>query len=182
MLPGTINQKGRTEIIYTPLVHLNLSKLSPAVQEHQGYIPAGKSMPDQTKEITPEDRAFEANDKSLEYLEQQLYELSLARRVGKNQTKLIHGSYLGIGIISTGLLIYLIYTRMLKIIIARHLRLILFIMIIIYFVFLSTYHFIYLIDIIIIMDIKLYLGIMLEGKPIDCWTVVKFVQSELRAN
>ena len=80
-------------------------------------------MPDQTKEITPEDRAFEASDKSLEYLEQQLYELSLARRVGNNQIKLIHGPYLGLGIISTGLLVYLIYTRILKKIIACHPRL-----------------------------------------------------------
>ena len=123
ILPGTINQKGRAEIIYTPLVHLNLSELSPAVQELQGYIPVRKSMPDQTKETTTEDRAFEASDKSLEYLEQQLYELSLARRVGNNQTKLIHGSYLGLGIISTGLLVYLIYTRILKKIIACHPRL-----------------------------------------------------------
>ena len=123
MLPGTINQKGRTEIIYTPPLHLNLSELSSAVQELQGYTPVGKSMPDQTKEITTEDRAFEASDKSLEYLEQQLYELSLARRAGNNQTKLIHGSYLGLGIISTGLLIYLIYTRILKKFIACHPRL-----------------------------------------------------------
>ena len=123
MLPGTINQKGQTEIIYTPPVHLNLSVLSSTVQELQGYTPVRKSMPDQTKEITPEDRAFEASDKSLEYLEQQLYELSLARRAGNNQTKLIHGSYLGLGIISTGLLVYLIYTRTLKRIIACHPRL-----------------------------------------------------------
>ena len=32
------------------------------------------------------------------------------------------------------------------------------------------------------MGIKLYLGIIKEGKPIDCWTTVNFVQSKYRAN
>ena len=38
--PGTTNRKGETEMIYTPLLHLNISALSPALQEFQGYIPA----------------------------------------------------------------------------------------------------------------------------------------------
>ena len=51
-----------------------------------------------------------------------------------------------------------------------------------HFFFLSTYHLIYLIDIIIIMGIQLDLGIIKGVKPIYCWTAVKFVQSEYCAN
>ena len=66
ILPGTINQKGSNEIIYAPPLHSSISKLSPALQEFQGYLPIGKSMSKQVKEITPKDRAFETNYRSLE--------------------------------------------------------------------------------------------------------------------
>ena len=113
-LPGTSNRKGETELIYAALLHLKISALSPALQEFQGYIPARKSMSAQTKETTPGDQVFETNDKSLEHLEQQLYEFSLARRAGNSQIRMIHGSYLGLGLISIGLLIYILFPRISK--------------------------------------------------------------------
>ena len=63
----------------------------------------------QTKETTPEDKVFETNDKSLEHLEQQLYDFSLARQAGSSQIRMIHGSYLGLALLSVGLLIYSSY-------------------------------------------------------------------------
>ena len=106
-LPGTTNRKGETKMIYAPLLHLNISALSPALQEFQGYIPTRKSMSGQTKETTPGDKVFETNDKPLEHLEQQLYDFSLARRDGNSQIRMIHGSYLGLGLISIGLTSYI---------------------------------------------------------------------------
>ena len=115
-LPGTSNRKGETEMIYAPLLHLNISALSPALQEFQGYIPTRKSTSAQTQKTTPRDKVFETNDKSLEHLEQQLYDFSLARRAGNSQIRMIHGSYLGLGLIFIGLLIYTLFPRISKLI------------------------------------------------------------------
>ena len=122
-LPGTINRKRETEMIYTPLLHLNISALSPALQEFQGYITTRKSMSAQTKETTPQDKVFETNDKSLEHLEQQLYDFSLARRAGSSQTRMIHGSYLGLALLSVGLLIYSSYPVLKRMAIRKQRRL-----------------------------------------------------------
>ena len=83
-LPDTTNRKGETEMIYAPLLHLNISALTPALQKFQAYIPTRKSMSAQTKETTPGHKVFETNNKSLEHLEQQLYDFSLARRAGNS--------------------------------------------------------------------------------------------------
>ena len=101
-------------MIYAPLLHLNISALSPALQEFQGYIPTRNSMSAQTKETTPGDKVFKTNDKSLEHLEEQLYDFSLAQQVGNSQIRMIHGSYLGLGLISIGLLIYILLPRISK--------------------------------------------------------------------
>ena len=90
-----------------------ISMGSPALQEFQGYIPTRKSMSAQTKETTPRDKVFETNDKSLEHIEQQLYDYSLARRAGNSQIRMIHGSYLGIGIILSGTLLYFCHAKIL---------------------------------------------------------------------
>ena len=63
-LPGTTNRKRETEMIYTPLLHLTISALSPTLQEFQGFIPTRKSMSAQMKETTPGDKVFETNDQS----------------------------------------------------------------------------------------------------------------------
>ena len=104
-------------MIYAPLLHLKISALSPALQEFQGYIPTRKSMSAQAKETSPGDKVFEINDRSLEHLEQQLYDSSLIRRAGNSQIRMIHGSYLGLGIISIGLLIYILFPRISKLMI-----------------------------------------------------------------
>ena len=113
-LPGTTNRKAETELIYAPLLHLNISALFSALQEFQGYIPTRKSMSAQTKETTPGDKVFKTNEKSLERLEQQLYDFSLTRRAGNSQIRMIHGSYLGLGLISIALLIYILFPRISK--------------------------------------------------------------------
>ena len=110
-------------MIYTPLLHLNISALSPALQKFQGYTTAGKAMSAQTKEATPEDKVFETSDKSLEHLEQQLYDFSLTRRAGSSQIRLIHGSYLGLALLSVGLLIYSSYPVLKKMAIRKQRRL-----------------------------------------------------------
>ena len=104
-------------MIDAQLLHLNISALLPALQEFQGYIPTRNSMTAHTKETTPGDKVFKTNDKSLEHLEEQLYDFSLARQVGNSQIRMINGSYLRLGLISIGLLIYILLPRISKLMI-----------------------------------------------------------------
>ena len=77
----------------------------------------------QTKETTPGDKVFETNDKSLKHLEQQLYDFRLSRRAEISQIRMIHVSYLGLALLSVGLLIYSSYPVLKRMVIRKQRRL-----------------------------------------------------------
>ena len=114
ILPGAINHKGETEIIYFLLLHLNISELPSVLREFQEYMLVGKLMPDQMTETTSGDNVFKNNIRSLEQLEQQLYDLSLARKTRSRQTMMIHGSYVGLILLSAGRLMYFFHSKILE--------------------------------------------------------------------
>ena len=68
--------------------------------------PFEREHPHTTSKTLDSDEQFKKGEETLDHLEQQLNEISHHKYANKTQAMLIHGSYLGIGIILSGTLLY----------------------------------------------------------------------------
>ena len=103
-LPGLTDQRGSSEILYEPAVHLEIEKLSPIIVQNQ------KSKTPEELISVPEirvskDDSCERNEETLDELERKMYETSSERRSRTMQNQLIYGAYAGLGILLLGLLL-----------------------------------------------------------------------------
>lgn len=76
MIPATISQVGKTEIIYEPDLHLNLTELFPVISSY-GYL-LNSANNKQIKDMTDSKFSiFEAISQTLDELERQLEDFAL---------------------------------------------------------------------------------------------------------
>ena len=103
--PGS---RAQTSVVtYELHLHLNLSELSPALLQHKQLMASPGPQQEPSEGAPVEDSQYKNNDKTLSELEDQLNEISSQEQGRAKQAVLTHGSYVGLGLISIGLLTYL---------------------------------------------------------------------------
>ena len=105
---SSISSPSQTSVvIYEPRLHLNLSELSPALLQNQKLMCMPKTTVQVATDVAAKEDDYRETDETLAQLENQLNEISFQRRTRTKQMILTHGSYLGSGFLSMGLLVFL---------------------------------------------------------------------------
>ena len=94
-------------VIYELRLQLNLSELSPALQQSQRLMDMPRTLEQLVNDLAEKEDDYKQTEETLDQLENQLNEISFQRRTRTKHMILTHGSYLGIGFLSMGLLAYL---------------------------------------------------------------------------
>lgn len=106
IIPATTSQAGKSEFIFESEIHLNLTVISPLLANYGHLLDLSKTLTTYDVGIEPKFSTFEANSKTLDELEQQLQDLALEQHLRGRHQILIYGSYLGVGFLSTILIMY----------------------------------------------------------------------------
>ena len=108
----SLNSPSRTSVdVYEPRLHLNLSELSPALLQGQKLMDMPRTSEYLVEDVADKEDDYKETEGTLDQLENQLNEISFQRRTRTRQMILTHGSYIGIGFLSMGLLAYLCRTK-----------------------------------------------------------------------
>ena len=105
-LPSPGSRAQVSVVTYEPYLHLNLSELSPVLLQNKQLLTLTPTSKKQPEDNPTEESRFENTDETLNKLEDQLNEISSQEHRRTKQTILTHGSYVGIGLLSIGLITY----------------------------------------------------------------------------
>ena len=94
---------------------MNLSELLPALLQHKQLMASPEPQQEPPEETPAEDGRYKENDETLSELEDQLNDISSQDQGRAKQTVLTHGSYVGLGLISIGLLTYLCHVKLIAV-------------------------------------------------------------------
>ena len=93
-------------VTYEPCLHLKLSELSPVLLQNKQFLTLTATSKKRPEDTPAEESRFEDTDETLNKLEDQLNEVNSQEQSRSKQTILTHGSYVGIGLLSIGLITY----------------------------------------------------------------------------